>query len=169
MAKVFSDYDFYFGAVLSVLLRGKDTHYTPSLISTDDQGGRIYEFAVDNEPDFILIMSYASHPRSDTADKSYDSWLFNFTDEQRIKIKECLDKKQNIKIALLCGRDKWNQSELAIMTNEDIKGTMCADGNVKKAITVRRDSKKHSYSVYRGKSPKDAYQLKAQIPKELTV
>jgi hypothetical protein len=162
LAKIFSDYDFYFGAVLSVFLRGKDTHYTPSLISSDNQRGRIYEFAVNNEPDFILIMSYASHPRADTADKDYDSWFFNFTDEQREKVKECFENKKSVKIALLCGRDKWNQSELAIMTNEDIAKTMYANGVVKKSITIRRDANKHSYSVFLGS--RKFIPLKAQIP-----
>lgn len=162
MTNVFSDYDFYFGAVLSVFLRGKNIHYTPSLISTDTKKGRIYEFAVNNEPDFILVMSYASHPRSDTADKNYDSWFFNFTDEQRVKIKESIDNNKSVKIALLCGKDKWNQSELAIMSNGDVKKAMYSNGKIKKSITIRRDSNKRSYSVFLGNH--EFIQLKMQIP-----
>lgn len=162
MTHIFNDYDFYYGAVLSVFL-GKHTQYTPSLISSDNKKGRIYEFTVNNEPDFILVMTYASHPRSDTADKNYDSWFFNFTDEQRAKIKECLDNRKNIKIALVCGRDKWNQSELAIMADEDVSKTMYSNGKVKKSITVRRDLEQRSYSVFLGS--RQSIRLKGQIPK----
>ncbi|HCC02563.1 MAG TPA: hypothetical protein DHW78_07215 [Ruminococcaceae bacterium] len=164
MVNVFNDYDFYFGAVLSVFLRGAKTHYTPSLISSNNKNGRIYEFAVDREPDFILVMSYASHPRPDTADKDYDSWFFNFTVEQQNIIKSCIDDKKGIKIALMCGKDKWNQSELALMNDDDIAETIYQNNKIKSTVTIRRDKNKHSYFIYRGKSPKDAYQLKAQLP-----
>ena len=164
MTHVFNDYDFYYGAVLSAFLSGKHTkQYSPSLISSDNKKGRIYEFTVNQKPDFILIMTYSSHPRSDTADKDYDSWFFNFTEEQMTKIKDCLDNDKNIMIAFLCGRDKWNQSELAIMANEEVRETMCSNDKIKKSITIRRDSDQRSYSVFLGK--RQSIRLKGQIPK----
>jgi len=166
MAKLFNDNDFYFGAVLSVLLSGKHTQYTPSLISSDNKSGRIYEFSVNNEPDFILLMTFASHPRKDTYDKDYNSWSFNFNEEQIAKVRSCIDNNKKIKIAYLCGMDKWNQSELALMNNDDILQTIYKNGSLKKSVTIRRDKKKHNFLVFRGRSLKDAYQIKAQLPKQ---
>ncbi len=165
MTNVFNDYDFYYGAVLSVFLSGKHVkQYSPSLISSDTKKGRIYEFTVNHEPDFILVMAYASHPRPDTANKDYDSWSFSFTDEQKTKIKDCLDNNKNIMIAFLCGRDKWNKSELAIMADKkDVRKTMYSNGKIKKSITVRRDSEQRSYSVFLGN--RQSIRLKGQFPK----
>jgi hypothetical protein len=165
MAKGINKLDFYFGAILSVLLGGKHKQYTPSLISTDNKSGRIYEFTVNNEPDFLLIMTYASHPRKDTYDKDFDSWSLPFNNEQRQKIKEYMDSGKAIKIACMCGKIPLQESELALMDNEDIAQTIYRDGKVKKSVTIRRGKKKHNYLVFRGRSPKEAYQLKAQIPK----
>lgn len=164
MAKIFNERDFYFGAILSVLLSGKHTKYTPSLISSNNESGRIYEFSVDNEPDFILLMIHATKPRNDTYDKTYSSWVFKFTDEQLQTIKQCIDENKKIKIAYLCGAEKLNQSELAMMDNDDIINTIYSDGKLKGSVTIRRDKQKHSFVVFRGKSPKDSYQLKAKIP-----
>lgn len=155
--------DFYFGAILSVLLSGKHTHYTPSLISSEKSDrGRIYEFAVDKEPDFILLMAYGTQ-RQDTYDKIYKSWSFSFNDEQLTKIKSCIDSNEKIKIAYLCGAPQLNQSELAVMDNEDIINTVYKDGELKKNVTIRRDKQKQYYEIFRGKSPRKSYRLKAAV------
>lgn len=160
MANNIRERDFYFGAILSVLLKGK---YTPSLISADKDTGRIYEFAVNNEPDFILLMKHSAKPRQDTEDKDYNSWAFTFNEEELDKIKDCIDKNEKIKIAYLCGMEDLYQSELALMDNKDIMETVYMDGVLRKSITIRRDKGKHNYSVFRGKGSHNPYSLKAQL------
>jgi hypothetical protein len=48
------------------------------------------------------------------------------------------------------------------MCNDEIEKTIYSNGKTSKSVTVRRDTNKHSYSVFMGK--RQAVQLKAQMP-----
>lgn len=130
--------DFYYGAVLSMLFtRG----IVPALVESNNDR-QVYDFTTDNT-DFRLFIKYRAQGRIGK-NGDYYSWQFVFTDEDIARIFEYLDGKQNLIIALVCGKEKLDESELAILNSEEIKQCI---GNGRTSFTISRAKGEKAFRI----------------------
>lgn len=122
--------DFYYGAVLSMLFnRG----IAPALVESNNDR-QVYDFTTNNN-DFRLFIKYRARGRIGK-NGDYRSWQFVFTAEDIAKIYDgYLDEERNLLLVLVCGEEKLDGSELAVINSEEIKQCI---GNGKTSLTISR-------------------------------
>ena len=153
MAKL-KESDFYYGAVLSSLL---NNHICPALI----EGGndrQVYDFTTDHK-DFRLFLKYRSKPIH-TMDPDYNSWQFVFSPSDVFEIKEYSRLNKELSIGLVCGKDKLNESQYAVLHKEEILQLF---DNKKYSITVSIRKGERAFRISVGGSRENALQVKANI------
>jgi len=121
--------DFYYGAVLSMLF---NNNITPALVEGNNDR-QIYDFTTDNG-NFRLFIKYRSKGRLGS-DGEYRSWQFTFTAGDLDEISKYLVEERHFRLALVCGEERLDDSELAILTPEEIEQCL---GNGKTSLTISR-------------------------------
>ncbi|ADG81933.1 hypothetical protein [Thermincola potens] len=130
--------DFYYGAVLSMLInRG----ITPALVESNNDR-QVYDFSTDND-DFRLFIKYRAQGRI-SKNGDYRSWQFVFTAEDISKISEYLGKNRNLLLALVCGAEKLDESELAVIQPEEIQ--RCFECG-KTSLTISRIKREKAFRI----------------------
>jgi hypothetical protein len=133
--------DFYYGAVLSMLFnRG----ISPALVESNNER-QVYDFTTDNV-DFRVFIKYRAQGRIGK-NGDYRSWQFVFTAEDITKISEYLGEERNLLLALVCGEEKLDDSELAVINSEEIK--QCLE-NGKTSITISRAKGEKAFRISLG-------------------
>lgn len=133
--------DFYYGAVLSMLFnRG----IAPALVESNNDR-QVYDFTTNN-CDFRLFIKYRALGRKGK-NPDYRSWQFIFTDDDLNKIYEYIEENQNLLLALVCGDENLNKSELAVM---NFKETQKCLGNKKTSFTISRIKGEKAFRISMG-------------------
>ena len=136
--------DFYYGAFLSALLNTPGGR--PSLFDETDSR-RIYCLETNNNEECFLFAKYVKDRKNKT--DRFSHWIFNFTDSEIEKLQELRAEKGNVKLVLICVKEGFSDSELAIVDyNEaiDCLGVHC--GIKAYRINVKAIENKHGLRIY---------------------
>lgn len=136
--------DFYYGAFLSALLNTPGGR--PSLF--DESGSRrIYRLETNNNEECFFFVKYVSDIK--TKNDSFNHWVFIFTPAEISKLQELYREKGNVKVVLICVKDGFSDSELAIVSYEDAMDCLGATVGVKSyRINIKAYNKKHGLRMY---------------------
>ncbi|WP_340673624.1 hypothetical protein [Brevibacillus agri] len=135
--------DFYYGSLLSCFVnRG----LAPAIIEPGESR-RIYKLAT-NDGDFRIYAKYvsASLPRQKN---DVRLWQFIFSPEEVEYIREYKEIKTTLYFALICGQERMQDSEIAILSLDQVKD--CLDvhyGRESYRITIKREKGTHGLKVW---------------------
>ena len=117
MGQVLNKKDFYYGAFIFALLNKKI--HPAAIVESDDEDCQICSMCTDQHDDFKLIMKY--RVARDAKDK--DDWGCSFTLQKHDKqeLADLIEKKEKVKLALICVREKLNSSEIALFDESEIR------------------------------------------------
>lgn len=136
--------DFYYGSFLSALLNTPGGR--PSLF--DETGSRrIYRLETNNNEECYFFAKYVK----DTTRKSeqFSHWVFNFTEAEVSKLQELHAERGNTKLVLICVKDGFADSELAIVDYDDAADCLGIQRGVKAhRINIKTYDKKHGLRMY---------------------
>lgn len=130
--------DFYYGAVLSMLF---NNDIVPALVEANNDR-QVYDFTTDNV-DFRLFIKYRAKGRLGK-NGEYRSWQFIFSKEDIAEIFEYLGLGYNLLLALVCGEEKLDESELAVLNSEEIKQCL---GYGRTSFTISRAKGERAFRV----------------------
>lgn len=156
--------DFYYGAFLSALLNtpgGK-----PSLFDETDSR-RIYCLETNNNDECFFFAKYVKDKKAKT--DRFSHWIFNFTDAEVEKLQELYTEKNNVKLVLICVKEGFTDSELAIIDYDDAMDCLGLHRGVKSyRINVKAFGNKHGLRMYgSGRSDKvDGYDNTIRISRK---
>ena len=105
--------DFYYGAVLSMLL----SHGIKPALVENEEDRQVYDFTTNNTS-FRLFVKYRAK-KNDTKKEGYSSWVFTIN-EDRSELLSYIDKGYNLIVALVCGEENLSDSQLAVLDKEQI-------------------------------------------------
>lgn len=112
--------DFYYGAVLSMLL----SHGVKPALVENGEDRQVYDIST-NKNDFRLFVKYRSKS-IETKKTGYSSWVFTIA-EDKAELKSFLDSKLNLIVALVCGEQNLCDSQLAVLDADQIKRILDID------------------------------------------
>ncbi len=109
--------DYYYGAALSLFF-SRNADSKPSLIESSDKAC-IYRMSTDTSHDFFIYMKYTSKEISSAKDERV--WQFSLTETDKKKITDCINSNLRTYILLICGSNKLNAGEIAVLTDDEFK------------------------------------------------
>ena len=132
--------DFCYGAFLSAFVKA------PVLF--DETGSRrIYCLETNSEKDCWFMVKYVKELKN--KNDQFSHWLFNFTDAEVEKLQELRAEKERVKLALICLKEGWSGSELAIVDYEDAADCLGISRGIKNyRINIKAFNKKHGLRIY---------------------
>ncbi|WP_425059019.1 hypothetical protein SCACP_36680 [Sporomusa carbonis] len=142
--------DFYYGAVLSKLF---NNNILPALVEGDDDR-QIYKLTT-NDGEYRLFIKYRAKSRPGVHGQ-YRSWQFTFTSEDIDEIFGYISDGHNLLMALVCGEEGFNGSELAVLDRDDI--TQCLGGG-KTSLTISRAKGEKAFRISMGGGRKNAIKI----------
>lgn len=136
--------DFYYGAFLSALLNTPGGR--PSLF--DETGSRrIYRLETNNNEECYYFAKYVTAQKNKT--DSFSHWIFNFTQAETSKLQELYREKGQVKVVLICVKEGFTDSELAIISYQDAVDCLGVDAGVSPyRINIKAYQKKHGLRMY---------------------
>ena len=145
--------DFYYGAFLSALLN--TTGSRPVLF--DETGSRrIYCLETDNMGECYVFTKFVTQKKAD-AQKRW-RWTFLFSPAEVEKIQELHQRKANVKLALICAKEGFAESELAVVDYNDAMDCLGIDKGVKTyRISIKTMDNQHGLRMY-GSGRSDKFQ-----------
>ncbi|MGG3772962.1 hypothetical protein [Heyndrickxia faecalis] len=135
--------DFYFGAMLSCLI---NSGLAPAIIEPGDSR-RIYNLTTNNG-DYLLYAKYVSSPlRRQKRDAQL--WQFTFSPEEREYIRNYNGNLEKLYFSLICGREKLIDSEIAILSLDEVKDCLDIDfARDSYRITIKWEKGIHGLKAY---------------------
>lgn len=133
MAKL-KESDFYYGAVLSMLLNNK---ICPALVESG-KDRQVYEFTTD-QGDFKLFLKYRSAPTTKNED-IYRSWQFNFTESDLKELHQYIEEEKHLSVGLVCGESELGKSLYAVLHKEELCSLLEA-GKTSLTISFKKSEK----------------------------
>ncbi|MGG3792525.1 hypothetical protein [Geobacillus thermodenitrificans] len=140
---VLSKSDFYYGALLSNLI---NSGFCPAIIE-QGENRRIYTFTNDSG-EYLIFAKYVSKPLP-RQNEDVQIWQFTFSQEEIEKIRKYEDSNIRHYFALICGRKGLKNSEIALLSLNDIKD--CLDVDYQRPsyrITIKSEKGKHGLRAY---------------------
>lgn len=136
--------DFYYGAFLSALLNTPGGR--PSLF--DDTGSRrIYRLETKNNEECYFLVKYVTDLKN--KNDTFNHWVFIFNPVEIKRLQELHREKGDVKLVLICVKEGFADSELAIISYEDAMDCLGIDAGVKSyRINIKSYSKKHGLRMY---------------------
>lgn len=135
--------DFYYGSLLSCFV---NNGLAPAIIEPGDSR-RIYKIAT-NKGDFQIYAKYVSAPikrqRTDV-----QLWQFIFSPDEVEFIRKHEDTNHTLFFVLICGQERMQDSEIAILTLNETKD--CLDVNYDREsyrITIKYEKGTHGLKAY---------------------
>jgi hypothetical protein len=150
--------DFYYGAVLSMLL---SNGVKPVLLESDENR-QVYDLATDNG-ECRLFMKYR-RDKQDTKTQDYSSWTFVLTDSDKEEITGYIQEGFNLIVALVCGVADLAESEVAVLDRDQIQKLIMLDKN---SITISRKKNERAYRISLGGGRENAMLVRANRFEEL--
>ena len=141
---ILKEADFYYGSVLSTLI---NKGICPVLVESGNDR-QIYDFTTDKK-DFLLFLKYRSKP-IDTKTPDYKSWQFCFSIDDTKELKQFISSDKYLCVGLVCGDEKLNRSEYAVLNKNDI-GKLFAEGKNTLTISRKKDEKAFRISIGGGR------------------
>ena len=136
--------DFYYGAFLSALLNTPGGR--PSLFDKTDSR-RIYRLETNNNEECFFYTKYVTDLKNKT--DSFSHWVFNFSPAEVSKLQELHQQKRNVKVVLICAKEGFADSELAIVPYEDAIDCLGVNRGVKAfRINIKAFNNKHGLRMY---------------------
>ncbi|MCM2675908.1 hypothetical protein [Alkalicoccobacillus plakortidis] len=130
-----SKHDFYFGALLSLLVK---TDIMPAMIE-EDESNKVYQ--ITTHQDYHFYAKYVSNAFGNNKDVL--TWQFQFN-EAEVKRIQALYPNDYYLFAFICGRKDLEDSEVAFLTIEDLQkclGVDCQTQDRRIAVKVGMSSK----------------------------
>lgn len=152
--------DFYYGAVLSMLL---NSGVTPVLVEGNEDR-QVYDLITNNKECRLFIKYRAKRQNNRT--KTYSSWSFVFNDGERNELLQNLDEGFNVLVVLVCGVKGLNGSEIAVLNTDEIKELIKLDKN---SITISRKRNEKAFRISVGGGRDNAMQIKTNQFEELLI
>lgn len=136
--------DFHYGAFLSALLNTPGGR--PSLF--DETGSRrIYRLETNNNSECYFYAKYVKDTKH--KNEKFSHWVFNFTDAEVVKLQELRNEKGNVKLVLICVKEGFAGSELAIVDYEDAVDCLGIGCDIKAyRINIKAYDNKHGLRMY---------------------
>ena len=136
--------EFYYGAFLSALLNTPGGR--PSLF--DDTGSRrIYRLETNNNEVCYFLVKYVTDLKN--KNDAFNHWVFVFNPVEIKRLQELHREKGNVKLVLICVKEGFVDSELAIISYEDAMDCLGVDTGVKSfRINIKAYNKKHGLRMY---------------------
>lgn len=136
--------DFYYGAFLSALL---NTSGSRPVLFDETGSRRIYLLETNNAGECYVFAKYVTGKGADA--KNRWLWTFNFTDAEVLRIQELYQVKGNVKLALICVKDGFADSELAVINYEEAMDCMGVEKGVKNLrINIKTTGGQHGLRMY---------------------
>ena len=136
--------DFHYGAFLSALLNTPGGR--PSLFDETDSR-RIYRLETNNNEERYYFAKYKMAQKNKT--DSFSHWVFTFTPAEIIKLQELQQEKGQVKVVLICVKEGFADSELAIISYQDAVDCMGVDAGVSPyRINIKAYKKKRGLRMY---------------------
>ena len=136
--------DFYYGAFLSALINAPGGK--PSLFDKTDSR-RIFRFETNNHEECYFFAKYVNERKAKEGKGNH--WIFSFSPAEVSKLQELHDQKKNVKVVLICARERFAGSELAIASYEEAMDCLGVDRGVKNyRINVKFVENKHGLKMY---------------------
>lgn len=159
MARVLNERDFYYGAFLFALLNKKI--HPAAIVESDDEYCQVCNMCTDQHEDFKLVMKYSA--KDDTSEQE-NCWgrTFNLQEHDLQELMSSLKAKKDVKLALICVKSKFNDSEIAILNSNAIKKLLAI-----KQKSFRISFKKNSSKIDIIKNRKPFFQVTRNWQKAL--
>lgn len=136
--------DFYYGAFLSALLNAPGGK--PSLFDKTDSR-RIFRFETNNHDECYFFAKYVNERKAKTGKGSH--WIFNFSPAEVAKLQELHRQKSNVKVVLICAKEGFAGSELAITNYEEAMDCLGVSRGVRNyRINIKSMEKIHGLRMY---------------------
>ncbi|QRG65971.1 hypothetical protein [Brevibacillus choshinensis] len=135
--------DFYFGSMLSGLI---NNGLAPAIIEPGESR-RIYSVSTD-KGDYQIYSKYVSAPLK-RQNKDTQLWQFAFSHDEIEFLKNFRKNGRKLCFALICGQEKLQDSEIAILSFEEAKD--CLDLHYKREsyrITIKSEKGIHGLKAY---------------------
>lgn len=145
---------FYYGAILTAILE-KNPDVSPKLI-VNEESKQVYNIETkESDAEYIIYFKYASC-KKDTY-SAYNSWVFNFTDDDKDRLRKYYNDGKPVFIYLLCLKANLQNSEIVVLKYDEyiqIKN--------KSAITIGVEQNKKTVYLFSGasKAREDAFLVK---------
>lgn len=119
---------------------------TPAIIEPGDKR-RIYNLGTDNG-DYKIYAKYASSPTR-RKKKEGQLWQFSFSTEEIQFIRNYDGNGKRLYFVLICGRDKLQNSEIAILSLEEVKDCLDVDFDRESyRIVIKLEKGTHGLKAY---------------------
>lgn len=134
--------DFYYGSMLSCLI---NNGLAPAIIEPGDSR-RIYKMMTDNG-DYQIYAKYVSSPLR-RQKKDAQLWQFIFSPDEVEYIRSYVGNGK-LYFVLICGRDKLQDSEIAILSLDEVRDCLDVDYDRESyRITIRWEKGTHGLKAY---------------------
>ncbi|MGN0153533.1 MAG: hypothetical protein ACI4A3_03715 [Lachnospiraceae bacterium] len=154
MAKLKKNH-FYYGAILDALCQ-YNPDASPILMSHEEEPRQVYKVMTNTSQECILFFKYAS-PKTNGKNEEDISYLFTFSDEDKLKLKSYKEKYDYpIFLYLLCKQPDLKDSEIIVLKYEEYQNV-----EENRAITIRIQKNKNYILLFKkgSKSRDNAYQI----------
>lgn len=143
MAKL-KNYHFYYGAILGAIFQYNDDA-SPALILNDEDNRQVFKILTNtSKQECIIFFKYARQPKAITKNKTYSSWLFSFSQDDKDKLQNFYNEsKLPIFIYLLCCQKDLRDSEIAVLKYEEF---LKVESNV--SITIGVEKNKNCFMMF---------------------
>lgn len=138
--KKLKQYHFWYGAILNTIFEC-NPDASPTLIETTDKRGIFKIITNTSKKECIIFCKYAF--KKDNTSKTYESWSFAFSEEDKKRMQEYYDKNYPVFIYLLCAVDGLKESEIAICTYDEYSVV-----KNKQIITIGREKNKTYFNLH---------------------
>ncbi|MDF2906041.1 MAG: hypothetical protein K0R34_1362 [Herbinix sp.] len=136
----FKEADFYYGSVLSILF---SNHITPVLIENNSDR-QVYDYTT-NKGNFRAFIKYRTTKKM-VKQNDYNCWDFNIANDC-VEIKQYFESGYNVIMFLVCGTTELKESELAILTKDDLIELF---NQGKKTISISRKKHEKAFRIAMG-------------------
>lgn len=139
---------FYYGAILTAIMEyNPDTSLV--LIQPENNTRKIYRIETNTFKECVIFFKHAFEKA-----KGSQSWLFQFSDADKLFLEDCYNKKIPTFIYLLCGVENLKNSEIAILRYDEFKEVAH-----KNNFTIGTKKNAQKFYLHRTKSPKDDIEI----------
>lgn len=136
---------FYYGAILTAIMEfNPDTSIV--LLQPQNETRKIYKIQTNQSQECIIFFKHAFEKKIGS-----QSWLYQFSEDDKNFLNECYQKKIPVFIYLLCAVNNLKNSEIAVLRYEEFKEVYS-----KTNFTISKEKRSRNFYLHRSKSPKDS-------------
>ena len=108
---------------------------------------RIYRLETNNASESYVYAKFVTQKSADG--KNRWRWTFNFSDAEVRRIQELHSSNGNVKLALICAKEGFTDSELAVVGYHEAMDSLGVDKGVKNyRITIKTMDNQHGLRMY---------------------